>query len=180
MASFVDINRTLSHSSNINRTFSHVSHPTTKETQVGGGILAKLDEMEKVESANTLTAPVEEEDTRVYPDISTVRSILLVTMVMLSTVMQVASGMGVSITITEIGRDLDIAAGQLQWIGTAGSLATACTLLISGRLSDMYGHKPVFLIGNGIGGAMFLAQGLAKTKYEFFIFRALGGVAFSA
>jgi MFS family permease len=43
----------------------------------------------------------------------------------------------------------------------------------------MYGHKPVFSIGSIIGGAMFLGVGLARNKYQMFIFRALAGVAYS-
>jgi hypothetical protein len=115
----------------------------------------------------------------VFPPISTFKAVILVGLVMVSAMMQVASGIGVSITIADIGRDLKIPSGQLQWVPSAGSLATACTLLFSGKLADMYGHKPVFVIGCTLGGAMFLGMGLASNKYQLFIFRALGGVAFS-
>lgn len=115
----------------------------------------------------------------VFPPISTFAAIILVTLVMTSAMMQVASGIGVSITIADIGHELEIPSGQLQWVASAGSLATACTLLVMGKLADMYGHKPVFIIGCTIGGAMFLGMGLAREKYSLFVFRALGGVAFS-
>ncbi|KAJ9111037.1 hypothetical protein QFC22_006633 [Naganishia vaughanmartiniae] len=118
-------------------------------------------------------------NTNVFPAISTYKAIILVSLVMVSSMMQVASGIGVSITIADIGHDLKIPSGQLQWVASAGSLATACTLLVSGKLADMYGHKPVFVIGCIFGGAMFLGMGLARDKYQLFIFRALGGVAFS-
>jgi hypothetical protein len=117
--------------------------------------------------------------TTVFPAISTYKAIILVTLVMVSSMMQVATGIGVSITIADIGHDLKIPSGQLQWVASAGSLATACTLLVSGKLADMYGHKPVFVIGCVFGGSMFLGMGLASDKYQLFIFRALGGVAFS-
>ena len=114
-----------------------------------------------------------------FPEITTVRSIALVALVMTSALMQVASGIGGSITIADIGQELKIPSGQLQWVASSGSLATACTLLLSGKICDMYGHKPVFSIGSAIGGAMFLGMGLARNKYQLFIFRALAGVAFS-
>jgi hypothetical protein len=114
-----------------------------------------------------------------FPVISTYKAIVLVGLVMISSMMQVASGIGVSITIADIGHELKIPSGQLQWVASAGSLATACTLLVSGKLADMYGHKPVFVIGCTLGGAMFLGMGLARDKYQLFVFRALGGVAFS-
>lgn len=119
------------------------------------------------------------DDTTVFPMISTYKAIILVTLVMVAAMMQVASGIGISITIADIGDDLKIPSGQLQWVASAGSLATACTLLVSGKLADMYGHKPVFVIGCTIGAAMFLGMGLARDKYQLFVFRALGGVAFS-
>ncbi|KAJ9095052.1 hypothetical protein QFC19_007732 [Naganishia cerealis] len=106
--------------------------------------------------------------TTVFPVITTYKAIILVTLVMVSAMMQVASGIGVSITIADIGHDLKIPSGQLQWVASAGSLATACTLLVSGKLADMYGHKPVFVIGCTLGGAMFLGMGLAQNKYQLF------------
>lgn len=118
-------------------------------------------------------------DTTLFPVISTYKAVVLVALVMCASMMGVASGIGVSITIADIGHDLKIPSGQLQWVTSAGSLATACTLLVCGKLADMYGHKPVFVIGCTLGGAMFLGMGLARDKYLLFVFRALGGVAFS-
>jgi len=114
-----------------------------------------------------------------FPVISTYKAIVLVGLVMVSAMMQVASGIGISITIADIGHDLKIPSGQLQWVASAGSLATACTLLVSGKLADMYGHKSVFVIGCTLGGAFFMGMGLARDKYQLFVFRALGGIAFS-
>jgi hypothetical protein len=42
-----------------------------------------------------------------YPDISTLRAVALVALVMTSALMQVASGIGGSITIADIGADLE-------------------------------------------------------------------------
>ncbi|KAK0640414.1 putative MFS-type transporter [Lasiodiplodia hormozganensis] len=38
-------------------------------------------------------------------------------------------------------------AGQLSWFTAAYSLTVGTFILIAGRLGDMYGHKPLFLIG---------------------------------
>lgn len=123
-------------------------------------------------SPTTTTTPA-------YPVISTARAIILTILVMLASVLQVASGIGSSITIAEISRDLDIPTGDMQWISSAGSLATAASLLISGRCADILGHKAFLVLGSTVGAGMFLGMGLAQSKYELFVFRALAGVAFA-
>lgn len=146
---------------------------------------AEIDSLEKKQDAQEVAIPTLDrmqdpaDVPHVFPPISTFKAVILVGLVMVSAMMQVASGIGVSITIADIGRDLKIPSGQLQWVPSAGTLATACTLLFSGKLADMYGHKSVFVIGCTLGGAMFLGMGLASNKYQLFIFRALGGIAFS-
>ncbi|KAL1630790.1 hypothetical protein SLS54_000661 [Diplodia seriata] len=41
----------------------------------------------------------------------------------------------------------DPSAGQLSWFTAAYSLTVGTFILIAGRLGDMYGHKPLFLLG---------------------------------
>ncbi len=115
-----------------------------------------------------------------FPAISTPRAIILVALVMISSMLQVSTGIGVAINTSAIGNDLGIPAGELQWIGSSSALATACTLLVLGRLADMYGHKAVFIIGCSAGSALLLGMGFAKDKYQLFVLRALSGCAFAA
>lgn len=165
-----------------------VSHDTKTDidNKIEGDVVPTLDRIEdakELEGVAEEMVPtlglVKEEPETVFPPISTWKAVILVGLTLLSAMMQVMSGIGTSITIADIGSELVIPSGQLQWVASAGSLATACTLLVMGKLADMYGHKPVFVIGCTIGGAMFLGMGLAREKYSFFVFRALGGVAFA-
>lgn len=59
------------------------------------------------------------------------------------------------------------------------TLATACTLLISGALSDAVGNKPLFLLGCLLLSIFSMASGLAQTGTQLVIFRAVAGLAAS-
>ncbi|RNL65220.1 MFS transporter [Nocardioides marmoriginsengisoli] len=75
-----------------------------------------------------------------------------------------------NIALPFIGKDLDVSAGNLQWIVTGYALAFGGLLLLGGRLGDLYGRRRVFMIGltifaiaSGLGGfaeneAMLLAS----------------------
>lgn len=70
----------------------------------------------------------------------------------------------------------------ISWTGRPISmyhLATGCTLLISGSLSDFVGSKNIFLIGCFTQGIFSLACGLSRTGTELIIFRILSGLAMS-
>lgn len=58
-------------------------------------------------------------------------------------------------------------------------LATGCTLLISGSLSDFVGSKNIFLLGCFTQGIFSFACGLSRTGTELIIFRILSGLAVS-
>jgi MFS family permease len=130
------------------------------------------------DEAKTLAGSASEQ--KIFPRLSTPRAIALITLIMLSSVLQVSTGIGVAINTSAIGKDLMIPAGELQWIGSSSALATACTLLLLGRLADMYGHKSVFIIGCSAGSALLLGTGFAQNKYQLFVFRAFAGCAFAA
>lgn len=163
----------------VSSTITPANNEKTQQTLQGDVEEKKQHDQDAVVPTLDRLENVDGDSTKVFPVISTYKAVILIALVMVSAMMQVASGIGVSITIADIGHDLKIPSGQLQWVASAGSLATACTLLFSGKLADMYGHKPVFAIGSILGGVMFLGMGLASNKYQLFIFRALGGVAFS-
>ncbi|WP_426243903.1 MFS transporter [Nocardioides sp. LHG3406-4] len=52
-----------------------------------------------------------------------------------------------NIALPFIGRDLEISAGNLQWIVTGYALAFGGLLLLGGRLGDLYGRRLVFIVG---------------------------------
>ncbi|GAA4680527.1 MFS transporter [Frondihabitans cladoniiphilus] len=85
----------------------------------------------------------------------------------------------VNIALPAAQTDLGFSDGNRQWIVTAYSLAFGSLLLFGGRLSDVVGRKPMFLIGL-IGFAGSSALGGAATSFGMLVgARALQG-AFGA
>ncbi len=64
----------------------------------------------------------------------------------------VLDGLAVSLALPRIGADLDLAAAGRAWVLNATSVALAGGLLVSGRLGDVLGRRPVFLGGIGLLG----------------------------
>ncbi|KMS77192.1 Puromycin resistance protein pur8 [Streptomyces viridochromogenes] len=85
----------------------------------------------------------------------------------------------VNIALPSAQADLGFSDGSRQWIVTAYALAFASLLLLGGRIADLFGRKPAFLVGVvGFAGASVL--GGAATGFEMLVIaRALQG-AFGA
>ncbi|MEV0176348.1 MFS transporter [Streptomyces sp. NPDC050803] len=82
----------------------------------------------------------------------------------------------VNIALPSAQADLGFSDGNRQWIVTAYALAFASLLLLGGRLADLFGRKPAFLIGV-LGFAAASALGGAATSFEMLVTaRALQGV----
>ncbi|MGW7266205.1 MFS transporter [Streptomyces sp. NPDC054842] len=82
----------------------------------------------------------------------------------------------VNIALPSAQADLGFSDGNRQWIVTAYSLAFASLLLLGGRIADLFGRKPAFLVGvAGFAGASVL--GGASTSFGMLVMaRALQGV----
>ncbi|EFX02166.1 efflux transporter [Grosmannia clavigera kw1407] len=52
------------------------------------------------------------------------------------------------IIMPTISRDLNIPASRQQWVLSSYTLAFGCFLLIWGRVADLYGKRPVFILGS--------------------------------
>src|SRR5690606_20112633 len=63
----------------------------------------------------------------------------------------------------EIQRDLQIPAGLYAWITTAYLVASTVMLPIYGKLSDLYGRKPILLTGVGLFLFGSLLCGIAQS-----------------
>lgn len=82
----------------------------------------------------------------------------------------------VNIALPSAQADLGFSDGSRQWIITAYALAFAALLLLGGRLADLFGRKPAFLIGAG-GFALASALGGIAPSFEVLVSaRALQGV----
>ncbi|MEU4929867.1 MFS transporter [Streptomyces yokosukanensis] len=85
----------------------------------------------------------------------------------------------VNIALPSAQTDLGFSNGNRQWIVTAYALAFASLLLLGGRIADLFGRKPAFLVGV-VGFAAASALGGAANGFTMLVLaRALQG-AFGA
>lgn len=66
--------------------------------------------------------------------------------------------------------------GHLAWVVTAFMLASTISTPLYGRLSDIYGRRPLFVASIGIFLAASMLCGLARTMPQLIAFRALQGL----
>lgn len=103
----------------------------------------------------------------------------ILAVVALAQLMVVLDATIVNIALPSAQADLGFSDGNRQWIVTAYALAFASLLLLGGRIADLFGRKPAFLIGV-VGFAAVSALGGAATNFEMLVTaRALQG-AFGA
>lgn len=89
----------------------------------------------------------------------------------------------VTIALPSIAGDLHLSGTSMTWPLNAYTLAYGGSLLIAGRLGDLYGPRRVFLRGITMFTLASLVCGFASTQMMFFIARAiqgLGGAVVSA
>ena len=82
----------------------------------------------------------------------------------------------VLVALPTIGRDLGLAAGDLQWIVTAYALVFAGFLLLAGRLADLLGPRRLFMAGLALFTLASLACGLAREPLVLILSRAVQGL----
>lgn len=67
-----------------------------------------------------------------------------------------------------------------SWVFSAYLLTSTTTVPIYGKLADLYGRKPLFLIGTAIFLFGSIASGAAQTMEQLIIFRAIQGLGAGA
>lgn len=67
----------------------------------------------------------------------------------------------VAIVLPAVRADLGFADGSIQWVVTAYALVFGCSLMISGRLADLCGHRRVFALGLWVFALGSLGCGVA-------------------
>jgi EmrB/QacA subfamily drug resistance transporter len=88
-----------------------------------------------------------------------------------SSLNQTVVGTAMPRIITELG-----GFAQYTLVTTAFLITSTIVVPISGKLTDMYGRKPLFIIGIGIFALGSLLCGLSQTMNQLIIFRALQGL----
>src|SRR3954451_25058196 len=82
----------------------------------------------------------------------------------------------VNVALPSIGRALDFAPADLQWVVTAYVLFTGGLLILGGRAADFFGRRRVFLAGLVTFTMASLASGLAPSPEALIAARAAQGL----
>jgi EmrB/QacA subfamily drug resistance transporter len=82
----------------------------------------------------------------------------------------------VNVALPSIGKDLDFAPADLQWVVSAYVLFTGGLLLLGGRTADVLGRRPVFLAGLGVFTTASLFSGLATSPEWLIVSRGAQGL----
>ncbi|MER6529795.1 MFS transporter [Streptomyces sp. NPDC001508] len=113
------------------------------------------------------------------PATSSARRWWILAIVAVAQLMVVLDATIVNIALPSAQADLGFSDGNRQWIVTAYALAFASLLLLGGRIADLFGRKPAFLVGV-VGFAAVSALGGAANGFAMLVTaRALQG-AFGA
>ncbi|KAF5381607.1 hypothetical protein D9615_005507 [Tricholomella constricta] len=121
-----------------------------------------------------------EADTSGHPTRSSLTSVILVLTCTFAMIVNNANNTAVSISLSIIGRDLDIEEIQLQWLVSAYPLSSGCLLLVFGRLADLHGRKKVFIFGSIVLAAFTLGCSFANDSMTLDILRGFQGIGAAA
>lgn len=79
------------------------------------------------------------------------------------------------VALPTIGKDLH-AANTISWAGTANLIANTTFQVLYGRLSDIFGRKPLFLTAIGLLAIGDLGCGFAQTGPQLYVLRGISGI----
>ncbi|KAK7028533.1 MFS general substrate transporter [Favolaschia claudopus] len=85
-----------------------------------------------------------------------------------------------TVAIPSIGSELNISEANLQWPLTVFSLAYGCTLLLFGRMADIFGGRVLFLVGSAWFSVWSIGTALAPNLTSITIFLAMLGLGAAA
>ncbi|KAI5475192.1 SPX and EXS domain containing protein [Pseudohyphozyma bogoriensis] len=79
-------------------------------------------------------------------------------------------------SLPTIQRDLSISSANLQWSVSLYALVLGSFLLPSGRLADVHGHRPLFLVGTALFAVLSVMVAVSRNWQMFTTFAALLGL----
>jgi EmrB/QacA subfamily drug resistance transporter len=82
----------------------------------------------------------------------------------------------VNVALPSIGADLGFSSDALQWVVSAYAIFFGGTLLLGGRLADLFGRRRLFVAGLALFSASSLLCGLAWSEASLIAFRAVQGL----
>lgn len=83
----------------------------------------------------------------------------------------------ITVGLAVVAQDFNMSQGETGWISTALSLSTGSSLLLCGRLADLYGRKLVLISSFTLSAISSIVAGFAESKYVFFVARGFQGLA---
>lgn len=86
------------------------------------------------------------------------------------------SSNSVILTIPRMSRDLGVTQLQAQWVASSYTLSYGCSLLVAGRLADIFGRRWLFLGGMFTAVVFTFVSGAIKIFVPLCIIRAIVGV----
>ena len=86
----------------------------------------------------------------------------------------------INVALPSISHDLHVSTDSLSWVVSAYILAFGGTLLLGGRLADLFGRRRLFVIGLCVFAAASFAGGLSTSLGGLIAFRALQGLGAAA
>jgi MFS family permease len=92
----------------------------------------------------------------------------------------VLSGTAVLVALPDIRRDLGLSLAAAQGVVSAYALLFGALLLLAGRLADVYGRRPLLVLGLAVFGLAGLVGGAAQNGLVLVAARAVQGAAAAA
>jgi EmrB/QacA subfamily drug resistance transporter len=83
----------------------------------------------------------------------------------------------VNVAFPDIVNSFHLAVADIQWVVISYTLTYAALMLVAGRAGDLFGHRPIFLIGCAASAFAFLFCTIAPTYGWLLVARVLQGVA---
>ncbi|KAI0841053.1 drug resistance protein [Hypoxylon sp. FL0890] len=111
---------------------------------------------------------------------SKARCIALVATVAGASFLNTLTIQSVVVILPTIGEDLSIPESRLQWIVSSYALTFGCFLLLWGRIADIYGKRPIFILGSAFVAVTMIINPFIPNEIGFNLFRGLQGLGAAA
>ncbi|TFK67273.1 MFS general substrate transporter [Pluteus cervinus] len=144
------------------------------------GLQGSLDSPEHTIVQDDSTTPKHAEEFHIIsPNASPLRRAFVLVIVCLALFIDSFNTGGMIIGLNDIARDLNKDPDSVQWVLTAFNLTFGSFLLLSGRMTDLYHPKPIFITGFFIVGIFGLIAGFMHNIIAIIILRAVQGIGAS-
>jgi EmrB/QacA subfamily drug resistance transporter len=85
-----------------------------------------------------------------------------------------------NLSLPTLAKEFGVSQGEVSWLALVYALIPCCTLLVFGRIADLYGYKRQFKIGFCVFAlASFMAPLLSRNLLTLIVFRAFQGLGYS-